>query len=291
MSRLIFDMRKTIYFAWLIAIVFGFASISALNVSAQKTITVYKELKGKQKALFDDWAKRQNSINGQSSSPIERFQSLSLSQGSTYQAITNALAKVKLKGRSKSTSGTAIDLISAIENIAGEEDGKGGDEQFRLYVKLDSGTLDRLEIADAFHRGKRNSFFHREYPHNYRQTGGAPSIQFSITEDGSRADIDIDYHSSSFPLALFNGHLRASNSDVRPHHNYRGYVKRWTGLSDWWNFIPEGLNTLKDFFKASTRDDHIASTGHPDAPDAESAAAAADAFFNIWLTNKDTGSA
>ena len=37
--------------------------------------------------------------------------------------------------------------------------------------------------------------------------GKAPTIQFSISESGDRADIDIDYHSSHFPAALFNGHL------------------------------------------------------------------------------------
>ncbi len=44
-------------------------------------------------------------------------------------------------------------------------------------------------------------------------------MQFSLAEDGQHADIDVDYRSSRSPQSLFNGHLTASNSDVRAGEN------------------------------------------------------------------------
>jgi len=37
-----------------------------------------------------------------------------------------------------------------------------------------------------------------------------------------------------FPAALFNGHLTASNSDVRAGNNYDRHVNRWDGFQNWW---------------------------------------------------------
>jgi hypothetical protein len=70
---------------------------------------------------------------------------------------------------------------------------------------------------------------------NYRQDGGTPSIQVSTAKDGRHADIDVDYRSSKFPDALFNGHLTAANSDVRAGGNTQKHLQRWDGLSDWWH--------------------------------------------------------
>ena len=58
--------------------------------------------------------------------------------------------------------------------------------------------------------------YHPGYPLSYRQSGGVPSIQFSVSADFERADIDVDYRSLTFPFSLFNGHLTLANSDVRP---------------------------------------------------------------------------
>jgi len=48
------------------------------------------------------------------------------------------------------------------------------------------------------------------------------------------ADVDVDYRSSTFPKALFNGHLTASNSDVRAGNNLEKHDDRWAGLNGWW---------------------------------------------------------
>ena len=36
-----------------------------------------------------------------------------------------------------------------------------------------------------------NTVFHKGFPINYRQNGGTPSIQFSLSTDKTRADIDV----------------------------------------------------------------------------------------------------
>lgn len=77
-----------------------------------------------------------------------------------------------------------------------------------------------------------NSVYHKGYPTNYRERSGVPSIQFSVALDGRRTDIDVDYRSSSFPVGLFNGHLTASNSDVRAGNNYDKHVNRWSGFNN-----------------------------------------------------------
>ena len=68
-------------------------------------------------------------------------------------------------------------------------------------------------------------------------------MQFSMSEDGLRADIDVDYRSSRSPQALFNGHLTASNSDVRAGDNPTLHNGRWQGLVLWWQDV---FGKLKD---------------------------------------------
>jgi hypothetical protein len=62
-------------------------------------------------------------------------------------------------------------------------------------------------------------------------------MQFSLSDDGQRADIDVDYRSSRSPQSLFNGHLTASNSDVRAGENPTLHNARWQGLVLWWQGV------------------------------------------------------
>ena len=64
--------------------------------------------------------------------------------------------------------------------------------------------------------------------------GGPPSLQFSLSEDHRRADIDVDYRTDAFPWVVFNGHLDPENSDVRFGQHYELHLKRWRGLQAWW---------------------------------------------------------
>jgi hypothetical protein len=98
-----------------------------------------------------------------------------------------------------------------------------------------------LDNAKEFRRTADNTFFHQGYPISYRQDG-YPSIQISMARDASRADIDVDYRSSRFPVALVNGHLSAANSDVRA-GNLDRHNGRWTGLVNWWDGFMGSLFT------------------------------------------------
>ena len=89
-----------------------------------------------------------------------------------------------------------------------------------------------LNRSREFKRGVDNTVYHKGYPINYREQGGSPSIQVSIAMDGRLADIDVDYRSSGFPVALLNGHLSASNSDVRAGDNAERHAERWLGISE-----------------------------------------------------------
>ena len=121
-----------------------------------------------------------------------------------------------------------------MESISGQVPGASGDHQFRIYVRLIPAALDTLARSQEFKRGVDNTVFHKGYPTNYRAQGGTPSIQISIAPDGRRADIDVDYRSSSFPAAMFNGHLSSANSDVRAGDNIDRHSRRWAGLQNWW---------------------------------------------------------
>ena len=79
--------------------------------------------------------------------------------------------------------------------------------------------------------------YHKGFPICYRLKNGPPSIQFSITRDERMSDIDVDYRSSTFPKALFNGHLTAGNSDVRAGGNLDTHDDRWAGLNGWWRQV------------------------------------------------------
>jgi hypothetical protein len=53
------------------------------------------------------------------------------------------------------------------------------------------------------------------------------------------SDIDMDYRSSTFPKALFDGHLTAGNSDVRAANNLDTLANRWAG------FVPHSEAILR----------------------------------------------
>jgi hypothetical protein len=159
---------------------------------------------------------------------------LSLSTKTTFDAVTQALMKSPLTDASGALLGDALSLVDHVDTVRGEVPGTSGDRQFRMYVGLTANARDMLDRSREFKRQGDNSVYHKGYPLNYREQGGIPSIQFSIALDGGRADIDVDYRSSSFPAALFNGHLAAANSDVRAGDNADRHASRWTGFQNWW---------------------------------------------------------
>lgn len=264
-------------------------SFAACSISAQDGADQYSRMRPKPKMLFDKWAMNQNSVDGKKSTPFERFVNLPISQRSTFAALTNALLYSKLTDPSSGQLlGFAIDLIDEIETIAGQEEGRRSDEQFRLYVKLKDGAVKKLDVSPEFIHDKDNTIFHKGYPTNYRQSGNAPTLQFSITRDGSHADIDVDYRSSRFPAALFDGHLTTGNSDVRATGNYLTHLKRWSGLIDWWDDIFPVSTTELDKAKTQTPSDPVNISG--DFSEAE-LGSTIDSFFKSWLVDRDVNRA
>lgn len=195
----------------------------------------YADLDARQRALVDDWVERFARTTGQTLPPRRFFDDvLTVSSKTTFGAVTHALMTTRLTDTAGAALGDALMLVEHVESVRGDVTGAPSDRQFRIYVRLTEQALSTLERSREFKRGADNTVFHRGYPTNYRLQGGLPSVQVSVALDGRRADIDVDYRSSSFPAGLFNGHLTSSNSDVRAGNNYDRHVNRWTGFQNWW---------------------------------------------------------
>jgi hypothetical protein len=197
----------------------------------------YEDLDGKRKELFDLFTKEYNEKTGFHITPEDYFESLSISERTTFDAVTHALMKTELTDKDGASFGTALDLVTGINRIAGQYYGRQGDEQFRVYVRLREGAKEMLDKSQQYFRERDNAVYHVGYPVNFRQTGKVPTTQISMAEDGSGADIDVDYRSSKMPEAMWNGHLSSANSDVRAGNNYQRHNNRWSGLVAWWQRI------------------------------------------------------
>ena len=211
--------------------------IADSSLDVDTGVSGYADLAAPQKELFESYASAYNERTGFDLSTQEYFDSLTISERTTYDAVTHALMNTELTDENGTSLGRAIDRLRGVERIAGQYYGRSGDEQFRLYVYLKEGTRDVLEKSQQFSLGELNTVYHVGYPYSYRLAGGPPSIQFSISEEGDKADIDVDYRSSKFPAAMFNGHLTAANSDVRAGDNPERHSARWSGFVAWWQDI------------------------------------------------------
>jgi len=194
----------------------------------------FEKLTLAQRKLVDVWFARYKERTGRSLDPANAYGLVSVSIRTTFEGITNALAHTSLTDKGGSHLGTAVDLVESVDTVNDKILRARGDSQFRMYVVMKPDAVKILASCREFSRKKDNSIFHNGYPLNYRQGGGDPSIQVSMSRDGMRADIDVDYRSSRFPAGLFNGHLTAANSDIRAGNNYRGHLRRWNGLANWW---------------------------------------------------------
>src|SRR5262245_29956643 len=195
----------------------------------------YTALDARRQQLVDNWVSRFAKTTGQRIDPGDFYDDvLSQSTKTTFDAVTHALMTTRLTDRAGTSIGDTLALVTEVDTVKGEVTGAPGDRQFRMYVRLAPDTIGVLERSTQFKRGIDNSVYHKGYPINYREQGGVPSIQVSIALDKRRADIDVDYRSSRFPVALFNGHLTSSNSDVRAGNNYDRHLNRWTGFQNWW---------------------------------------------------------
>jgi hypothetical protein len=195
---------------------------------------VFADLSMQQQALFETWVKGYNASRGTQYTVEEGFERLTISEQTTFYGITHALSRTQLTDSQGASLGTALDRVVSVERIAGQYAGRSGDEQFRLYVNLKPDTREVLEKSQEFFKDHENTVYHVGYPHSYRQVGKEPNIQVSMSEDGQRADIDVDYRASKTPQSMFNGHLTSANSDIRVGENSAKHGARWNGLITWW---------------------------------------------------------
>ena len=186
---------------------------------------------------MDDFVRRYNQTTGSKLVPEQAYNGARVSVRTTFDAVTHALLSTKLTNEKGQSLGSAIDLVDALDQVLGEEAGAGGDRQFRMYVYLKPNAIDILSSSREFFHDKDNTVYHMGFPICYRLKSGPPSIQFSITGDERMSDIDVDYRSSTFPKALFDGHLTAGNSDVRAGGNLDTHDNRWAGLNGWWRQV------------------------------------------------------
>ena len=217
----------------------GAAVLAQGSAQAQQTPAQfggsYSSLDARRQKLLDDWVARVTQVTGVKAAPATFYDTrIRLSSKTTFDAITNALETTPLTDESGQRFGDALDLVERVDMVRGQVSGVSGDHQFRMYAQLKEDAVGMLERSREFKRGADNSVYHRGYPINYRQQGGSPSIQVSIALDRRRADIDVDYRASIFPVSMFNGHLTSANSDVRAGGNYDRHSNRWAGFQNWW---------------------------------------------------------
>jgi hypothetical protein len=197
----------------------------------------YATLLPEQKKLLDDFIQRYNVTTASKVTPEEAYDNARMSVRTTFDAVTHALLSTKMTNGKGQSLGRAFDLVDAMDEVMGEEAGTGGDQQFRMYVYLKPKAVDTLSSSPEFFHDKDNTVYHKGFPICFRLKNGPPSIQFSISRDERMSDIDVDYRSSTFPKALFDGHLTAGNSDVRAGNNLDTHDNRWAGLNGWWRQV------------------------------------------------------
>ncbi len=227
-------MRQILFIGLLFV---GLSNLSFAQPMTSDFSGFYASLKSEQKALVDDWVQRFNATVSKRVEPHELYDKLPVSIRTTFNAVTHALISTRLADSSGGDLGTALQIIAKLHTVKGEILGTRGDEQFRIYVQLTPDAIDVLERSQQFRKKDDNITYHQGYPICFRSLPSVPSIQVSASRDRALADIDVDYRSSGFPKALLNGHLSASNSDVRAGQNDEIHNSQWSGLNNWWRSI------------------------------------------------------
>lgn len=243
----------------------------------------FDSLEPEQQDLVRKWHGEYESITGRQIDPKLSYDNLPLATRTTFDAVTHALLRTKLTDGSTGASlGNALQVVKLVESVHGEINKARGDEQYRIYALLNDNALELLYRSKEFKRVGDNTIYHIGYPINFRQQGGAPSIQISVTRTGYRADIDVDYRSSGGPQALVNGHLTSANSDVRAGKNYLNHVRRWQGLGDWWRSLFGLTSTIPPQEIAALSSGNMPPRLRGSIP----VQAAIDDFFKAWLVEK-----
>jgi len=254
--------------------------------SGEEIGKVYSKLLPEQKRLVDEYVGHYNETTGNKLVPQEIYDNARLSIRTTFDAVTHALLKTKLTDANGKSLGRAVDIVDSLDEVMGEETGVGGDRQFRVYVYLKSSAVDILSKSQEFERDHDNTVYHKGFPTSYRLKKGPPSIQFSISRDKRMADIDVDYRSSGFPKGLVNGHLKASNSDVRAGNNLEKHDERWTGLNGWWREVFGLLGSGGKPAKEETKEKLIRIPMNPAVKGDKGIDESAHDYLKSWVIDK-----
>ena len=247
----------------------------------------YAALSPAQRRLVDDVTGRLEAATAKQLEPGPLFDSLPLSTRTTFDAVTHALSQTRLTSADgASLNLTALDLVAKVDAVAGSVPDAGGDKQFRLYVQLVPDARKILESSREFSRQVDNTVYHKGFPICFRGTGITPNIQFSMSPDATRGDIDVDYRASEFPIMLLNGHLTASNSDVRAGNNDERHNGRWNGLDNWWRSFLGVM--IGDVSSADTATNRMVSTEPRMGKGTRPEEAIAD-FLKAWLVEQNPG--
>lgn len=200
----------------------------------------WQDLSEEQRRVFQTYADNYNKQNKTTLTTEQVYNTLNESQMATFESVTYALEHTQLADKKGNNMGNALQLVAGVTEIAGEVKGESGDKQFRIYADLKEGAVDKFAQAKDFKYSSNRKLlgliqpYHKGFPDSYRQTrkegvkGLEAGLQPSISEDGRRSDIDIDYRFGA-------AHLKAANSDVRAPGNYQKFIDRWPGLRNWWD--------------------------------------------------------
>ena len=150
----------------------------------------YDSLAPEQQALVRAWHEEYAKITGNQVDPKVGYDNLKLSVRTTFEAVTHALLHTPLTDADGKPLGTALSLVRMVESVHGEVPQTRGDEQFRVYVRLQDDALKRLYECTQFRRTADNGIYHIGYPINFRQQGSAPSIRSNAADCGKASGVE-----------------------------------------------------------------------------------------------------
>lgn len=126
------------------------------------------------------------------------------------------------------TKMNGLDAIKSVNFINGETPvSEKNPQRFRIMVELQDGAYDFIMSAKNFSSVPGHG---DDYPDSRQLKGGAPSIQFSMSRDGRKADVDVDYESKNpfiVAITLCSKHCTPQNSDVRAGSHFEKHNKRF----------------------------------------------------------------